>query len=97
VHGITDEPHSRGELRCRRPTADTVLVEFSGSWRLQDEVPSLASLEQPLTAAPCVQRLAFDTTALSAWDSGLVTFVLNIMDFGPSARLWWTRRACPIG
>ena len=91
MHGITDEPHGRGELHCRRPTADTLLVEFSGSWRLQDEVPSLASLEQPLTAAPRVQRLTFDTTALSAWDSALVTFVLDLMALGAQRRSSWSK------
>ena len=97
MHGITDEPHGRGELHCRRPTADTLLVEFSGSWRLQDEVPSLASLEQPLTAAPRVQRLTFDTTALSAWDSGLVTFVLDIMDLGAQHQIMVEQEGLPEG
>src|SRR6266850_1982477 len=94
---MTDAQHGRGELHCSRPTADTLLVEFSGSWRLQDEVPSLASLEQLLTAALRVQRLTFDTTALSAWDSGLVTFVLDLMDLGAQRQMVVEQAGLPEG
>ena len=62
--GRCDPGH--GELHCSRPTADTLLVELSGSWRLQDEIPALTAVEQALAAEPRVQRLAFDTTALTA-------------------------------
>ena len=56
MHGITEEQRGRGELRCSRPTVDTLRVELSGSWRLQDEFPSLTSVEQHLAAAPRAQR-----------------------------------------
>jgi phospholipid/cholesterol/gamma-HCH transport system permease protein len=80
VHGMTDQPRGRAELRCSRPTVDMVQIELAGSWRLQDEVPALTDSEQQIEAAPRVQRLTFDTTELSAWDIGLVTFVLDILD-----------------
>jgi hypothetical protein len=41
---MTDASHDRErhrpqELRCSRPTADTLRVELAGPWRLQDEFP----------------------------------------------------------
>jgi phospholipid/cholesterol/gamma-HCH transport system permease protein len=72
-------------------------VEFSGSWRLQDEVPSLASMEQPLTAAPRVQRMTFEATALRAWDSGLVTFVLDLMNLGAQRQIVVEQGGLPDG
>jgi phospholipid/cholesterol/gamma-HCH transport system permease protein len=79
---MTDEPRGRGELHCSRPTADTLRVELSGSWRLQDEVPSLSGIEQHLDAAPRVRRMTFDTTKLTGWDSSLVTVLLELMALG---------------
>lgn len=36
MHDIRNEPHGRAELRSNHPTAETLLVELSGSWRLQE-------------------------------------------------------------
>jgi paraquat-inducible protein B len=33
MHSVTVERHRPNELRCSRPTADTLLVELSGTWR----------------------------------------------------------------
>jgi phospholipid/cholesterol/gamma-HCH transport system permease protein len=87
----------RGELRCSRPTADTLLVALSGSWRLQDEVPSLTGVAQALDAAPRLQRLMFDTTALTAWDSGLVTFLLDIFELGAQRQIVVDQEGLPSG
>ena len=82
MHGPTDEQRGRAGLRCSRPTVDTLLVEFSGSWRLQDEFPALAEVEGSLDDTPCVQRMTFDTSGLTACDSGLVTLLLELMAGG---------------
>ena len=68
MHGITDAPRGRAELRCSRPTTDTLLVEFSGSWRLQDEFPALAQLFQTLAQA---QRVGVDADAPRLAAAGL--------------------------
>ena len=97
MHGITDAPRGRAELRCSRPTADTLLVEFSGSWRLQDEFPALADVEQALEDTPRVQRLTFETTGLSAWDSGLVTFLLELITYGEHHQVVVDQQGLPEG
>lgn len=97
MHGITDEPRGRAELHCSHPTAETVLVELSGSWRLQDEVPALTDVAQQIEATPRLQRMTFDTSALTAWDSGLVTFVLELMDFGAQRQMVVAQEGLPEG
>ena len=86
-----------GELRCSRPTADTLLVELSGNWRLQDEVPSLTGVEQSLDAAPPLQRLTFETTALTGWDSGLVTVLLDLINLAAQRQMTVERDGLPSG
>jgi phospholipid/cholesterol/gamma-HCH transport system permease protein len=94
---MTDEQRGRAELRCRRPTADTLLVELSGSWRLQDEFPALTDVEQQIDATPRPQRMTFDTSALTAWDSGLVTFLLELIEFGAQRQIVVDQEGLPSG
>ena len=86
-----------GELRCSAPTVDTLLVELSGDWQLQDDVPSVTTLEKYLEAAPGVQRLTFDTQALGDWDSGLVTFLLEILALAAQRRIVVEQEGLPSG
>jgi phospholipid/cholesterol/gamma-HCH transport system permease protein len=97
VHSMTDEPRGRAELRCSHPTAETVQVELSGSWRLQDEFPALTDVEQQIEATPRLQRMTFDTSELTAWDSGLVTFLLELIEFGAQRQIVVEQEGLPSG
>jgi phospholipid/cholesterol/gamma-HCH transport system permease protein len=97
VHGIADKQGEPGELRYSRPTPDTLRVELGGNWRVQDEVPALTGVEQALDTAPPAQRLTFETTALSGWDSGLVTFLLDLMALGEQRQIVVERDGLPSG
>jgi phospholipid/cholesterol/gamma-HCH transport system permease protein len=97
VDSTTYMKRGHGELRCSGPTADTLLVELSGDWQLQDDVPSVTTLEKHLEAAPGVQRLTFDTQALGDWDSGLVTFCLDILALAAQRRIVVEQEGLPSG
>ncbi|MEE8228612.1 MAG: ABC transporter permease [candidate division NC10 bacterium] len=62
-----------------RPTDDTLLVWLSGSWRMQDRLSSATEVQQQIASGPRVQRVAFDTQGVTAWDSGLVTFLMKVL------------------
>jgi phospholipid/cholesterol/gamma-HCH transport system permease protein len=94
---MTDAQHGRGELHCSRPTADTLLIALSGSWRLQDEVPALTDVAQQIEATPHVQRMTFETSELTAWDSALVTFLLELMAFGAQRQMVVAQEGLPEG
>src|SRR5688500_17250170 len=97
VDTTIDAKRGRGELRCSRPTGDTLLVEFSGSWQIQDEVPTLGDVEREIETTPRVQRIRFETTALRAWDSGLVTFLLEIIDLAAPRQIVVDQEGLPNG
>src|SRR5882724_970094 len=94
---MVDTTPGYGELHCRRPTADTLLIELSGSWRLQDEVPALTDVAQQIEATPHVQRMTFETSELTAWDSALVTFLLELMAFGAQRQMVVAEEGLPEG
>ncbi len=70
---------AHGEMSFSRPTDDTLLVRLSGSWKMQDKLPSHTEVEQQVASGPRVKRVAFDTQGITAWDSVFVTFVLKIL------------------
>jgi hypothetical protein len=56
----------------------TSLVEFAGTWQSQHGLPEPASTLGKLRETR-IQHLAFDARQVTAWDSGLVTFVLKVL------------------
>ena len=55
---------------------ETLLIVLGGRWRIDQDLPSAATLKTRL-AAP-VRRIGFDASALTDWDSGLLTFVAGV-------------------
>ena len=71
---------SPATVRFSRPTADTVCAHLAGSWTLHTALPDTTPLDQQLSAPPQTRHLRFETQALSGWDSGLLTFLLNVAE-----------------
>ena len=88
---------ARGELSFSRPTDDTLLVRLSGSWKMQDKLPSHTEVEQQVASGPRVKRVAFDTQGITAWDSVFVTFVLKILTQNTQNQIETDRAGLPEG
>jgi phospholipid/cholesterol/gamma-HCH transport system permease protein len=69
---------ARGEMTMEQPSADTLKVILSGHWQVGGELPGADKVEQRLGDRPGVRNLVFDTGGLSHWDSGLLTFLINL-------------------
>lgn len=91
------ETTRKGEMHVSRPAADTLLVQLSGSWTLQSEVPTVAELQRQLEAGTGVQRLVVDTRELTSWDSGLVTFLRTLADLCAQRQITFNRDGLPDG
>jgi phospholipid/cholesterol/gamma-HCH transport system permease protein len=89
--------HAQYELRCSRPTDETLLVQLAGSWKIQAGVLRITEVQQHLDATPRVQRLAFDTQDLTAWDSGLLTFLRQVMEQGRQRQIVIDQSGLPAG
>ncbi len=69
---------ARGEMSLEQPSADTLKVILSGDWKLGGELPAADKVQQRLESKPGVRNLVFDTRELAQWDSGLLTFLINL-------------------
>ena len=70
---------ARCAMTFTRPAGGTLVVRLSGTWTMQTSLPSADEVSNQIEVDPKVERLAFDAAALTAWDSGLLTFLLKIL------------------
>ncbi len=68
-------------LELRRSADDTLIIVFSGQWKLAAGLPPVERLLGEMEQGERAKRLCFDTTALSGWDSGFVIFLARIMEY----------------
>jgi phospholipid/cholesterol/gamma-HCH transport system permease protein len=72
---------ARGEMTIEQPSADTLKVILAGDWQLGGDVPKTETVVQRLQNSPAVRRLVLDTQKLGRWDTGLLTFLLNLRNY----------------
>jgi phospholipid/cholesterol/gamma-HCH transport system permease protein len=84
-------------LSFSRPTADTLLIRITGSWRIGQELPSADDVRKQFNSDPRVKRLAFDTKGLADWDSGLLTFLTKIRDLCSQRKIDLNSEGLPEG
>ena len=65
-------------LSFSQPAADSLLMRLSGPWTIEEGLPSADEVAKHLEPAPQIRRVAFDTQALTHWDSSLLTFLLKV-------------------
>ena len=86
----TSEPASAAAAKWQvevDPSADgAVRVRLAGSWRLQDRLPTAASIYHEVEVRGA-RRVVFDAEQLSGWDSGLLTFLVKLQQLSATANL----------
>ena len=60
--------------------ADTACLHFSGDWRFASGIPEVEPVIEKLATTDKYRRLCFDSDQLGEWDSGLMTFLVNLLD-----------------
>ena len=72
------EPVRPAELAIDHPSASTVLMRFSGVWRIDSRIPSVDEVGRRLTASGSIAKITFDATAMTAWDSSFLVFLTDL-------------------
>ncbi len=75
----TQQSNGTGEVQFERVDDNTLRLVLSGSWRLKDERPSITDFEKQLQETPALKHISFDTENVSDWDTGLVTYLSNVV------------------
>ncbi len=73
-----------------------LLLQLSGNWRFQDGIPDIDRLlKQLLSTKP--EELAFDCRQLGNWDSGLMTFLVRLINNCKENNIQTLQETLPIG
>ena len=70
-----------GEISSDRQAKDTLRLRLKGSWKIGARFPSADVVQKQIESSGGIRRIGFDTENLTAWDSGLLTFLIKINDY----------------
>ena len=65
-------------LTCTTAPDDTLAVTLSGDWRLDAVLPGVEPVRERLRQTPAPAAIAFDSSELGDWDTGLVARLVSI-------------------
>ena len=66
------------QLKFATTGTDGLQLTLTGNWKTQHALPESAPLEDWLGSHPGITQIGFDSTALTAWDSALLTFLMHV-------------------
>ncbi len=81
MNGQHAEMATQGTVSFSRVAPSTLLVTFAGAWHLERDVPSATVVRAQLQSPPKVQRVSFDTSRVTNWDSGLISFLVKTSEY----------------
>jgi len=87
----------RDRVSLQRRDDTTLLVRFSGAWRLQGGLPSVSLVDRELRSAAQVRGVAFDAQELASWDSSVLAFLVELSDLCRQRGLDMDRGGLPTG
>jgi phospholipid/cholesterol/gamma-HCH transport system permease protein len=90
---IADDP----TLSVRDLGADRAVIELSGGWLSRRGLPDPAAVVRELPMGTQLRSLDFDTRRVTAWDSGLVTFVMKLLAAAAARGVVTDRSGLPDG
>jgi phospholipid/cholesterol/gamma-HCH transport system permease protein len=76
-----------GQLKLQFPSPDNLLVVVAGSWLLADSLPSLDDIALQLQSRSDIQKISFDGSAVTQWDSGLLTFLARVYQLASDQKI----------
>jgi phospholipid/cholesterol/gamma-HCH transport system permease protein len=86
-----------GHVSFQRTADATLLVRFSGRWRLRGGLPSASLIERELEPAPKVREIAFEARELTSWDSSVLTFLVEVSELCRRREIKMDRAGLPVG
>jgi hypothetical protein len=94
---VSNRARAPWTIHVERSTAEIVRVQLSGAWRKQHQLPDPGQVWREIEQDPSVHRLMFDTSGITEWDSGLVTFAVTMLEDAAARGIQTDRAGLPDG
>ena len=70
--------HETSHLTLSNPDSSTLVVHLMDDWRTTSYLTASEDVRQALKTMPASGKVRFDASALSGWDSKLLSFILKV-------------------
>ena len=84
-------------LHVEHPTPELACVELTGPWRNEGQLPDPSEVWREIQGVAPVRRLTFDTSRVTDWDSGFVTFARTVLEEARTRGIETDRAGLPAG
>jgi phospholipid/cholesterol/gamma-HCH transport system permease protein len=84
-------------MTIEHPMPDVACVKLAGAWRNEERLPDPGEVWREIQVGLPVHRLTFDTRHVTEWDSGLVTFVIRLLEEAKARGIESDRTELPDG
>jgi phospholipid/cholesterol/gamma-HCH transport system permease protein len=85
------------EMSLERSGEETLLIGLEGSWETKRGLPSVNEVQEHLESGTWTRRVIFDTEGLTSWDSGLITFLIKVIDLCDRRKIAIEKKELPKG
>ena len=68
------------ELKIDRQPDESFVIHLGGDWKLENKLPDTGEVQKQLASGPKTARVSFETQSLTGWDSGLLIFLIKIVE-----------------
>ncbi len=93
----SDNSLQKAELTLLRLPDAILAVHISGEWKLGRQLPQIEDFRRQIESRETVSRIIFDTQAMTGWDSGLMTFLMDIIEIGSEMHIPVEKDGLPAG
>jgi phospholipid/cholesterol/gamma-HCH transport system permease protein len=94
---VSDTALQKAELILLRLPDATLIVRLSGEWKLGRQLPQDEEIRRQIESLEAVSRITFDTQAMTGWDSGLIIFLMRIIEIGDKMHIPVEKDGLPAG
>ena len=84
-------------LRVERPSPEIARVELTGAWRHENKVPDSSEVWREIETGSPIHRLTFESSRVTEWNSGLVTFARKLLGEAHARGIESDRAGLPDG
>ena len=94
---LSDTTLQKAELTLLHLPDSTMTVRLSGEWKSGRQLPQGEGFRRQIESAGMVSRITLDTKAVTGWDSGLIIFLLDIIEIGSEMHIPVEKEGLPAG
>jgi len=85
------------QLKFAAAGTDGLQLTLSGSWKTHHALPESDQLESWLDSHPGIKQIGFDSTAMTGWDSALLTFLMRVTTLADKNTIQLDQSGLPDG